>query len=149
MNPRRAAAMSPTTSTTTTTTTATTTTTTATMTTTTTGSPDRTCGDDDEPQPPHHPHQREGNTRRNTGRWGHPSCLDLWCVRLHLPRHPPTKCLGPNDRLLMPSAAKDKAPATSLTTIMALPPPFLLLSLPFNPPLPSSPHLFTYMYYLS
>jgi len=103
---------------------------------------------DDEPQPPHHPHQWEGNTRCNTGRRGHPHRLDLWCVRLHLPRHPPTKCLAPNDRLLMPSTAKNKAPATSSTTMMALSPPFLLLSLPFHPPLPS-PHLFTYMYYLS
>ena len=135
--------------TTTTTVTTTTTTTTATTTTTMTGPPDRTRGDDDEPQPPYHPRQREGNTRRNT-RWrGHPRRLDLWCVRLHLPRHPPTKRLGPDDRLLTPSAAKDKAPATSSTMMMALSPPFLLLSLPFHPPLPSSPHLFTYMYYLS
>ena len=142
MNPWRAAATSPTTSTTTTMTMVTTTT-------TTTGPPDQTRGNNDEPQPPHHPCQREGNTRRNTGRRGHPRRLDLWCVCLHLPCHPPTKHLGPDDCLLTPSTAKDKAPATSSTTMMALSPPFLLLSLLFHPPLPSSPHLFTYMYYLS
>jgi hypothetical protein len=43
-----------------------------------------------QPQPPCHPHQREG--QHETA--GPSRRLDLWCVRPHLPRHPPANRLA-------------------------------------------------------